>query len=126
MVEDGLNTLAATSLVSKDASAPQGQGPLYDRAAGTVSASLTTGQEETRIRVVAMYDPDVESDAPAGCKLFFSYPMGEDPTTAFSLLRRKNKRLLALSKSVPVVDALPGAGNDVPGASSPASSGTVD
>lgn len=89
MVEDGLNTLAAAGLVSKDASAPQGQGPLFDRATHTVKADLTTDQREIRIRVVAMYDPDIESDAPTGCKLFFSYPLRKDPTTAFSLLSRR-------------------------------------
>ena len=125
MVEDGLNNLAAAGLVSKDASPPQGQGPLFDRAIDTVSADLTTDQQETRIKVVAMYDPGIESDAPTGCRLFFSYPMGKDPTTTFSLLRRKNKRLLTLSKTSPVVDALRGAGTNVPGASNPASTDTV-
>ena len=125
MAEDGLNNLAAGGLVSKDASPPQGQGPLFDRAIDTVSADLTTDQQETRIRVVAMYDLDIGSDAPTGCKLFFSYPLGKDPTTTFSLLRRKNKRLLTLSKTSPVVDALRGAGTNVPGASNPASTDTV-
>ena len=126
VVEDGLNTLAAAGLVSKDATASGGQGPLFDNAISTTSADLTTDQQETCIRVVAMYDTDVASDAPAGCKLFFFYPLGKDPTTAFSLLKRKNKRLLALSKTVPVVDALQGAGLNTPGASSPASNNTVD
>lgn len=125
MVEDGLNNLAAAGLVSKNASAPQGKGPLFDRATDAVGANLTTDQQETRIRVVAMYDPNIGSDAPTGCKLFFSYPMGKDPTTTFSLLRRKNKRLLTLSKTTPVVDALRGAGTNVPGPSSPASTDTV-
>lgn len=123
VVEDGLNTLAAASSVSKDATASEGQGPLFDNAISTTSADLTTEQQETCIRVVAMYDTDVASDE---CKLFFSYPLGKDPTTAFSLLKRKNKRLLALSKMVPVVDALQGARLNTPRASSPASNSTVD
>jgi hypothetical protein len=118
MVEDGLNTLTAAGLVSKDAFAMQGQGPLFDNAIGTASADLATDQQESCIRVVAMYNTDVEHDTPAEGKLFFSYPIGKDPTTAFSLLKRKNKRLLTLSKTVPVVDALRGAVTNVPGASS--------
>lgn len=126
VVEDGLNTLAAAGLVSKDATAPEKQGPLFDNAIDTASADLTTDQQETCIRAVAMYDTDVASDAPTECKLFFSYPVGKDPTTAFTLLKRKNKRLLALSKTVPIVDALQAAGINIPGASNPASNSTVE
>lgn len=125
-VEDGLNTLSAAGLVSQDAFAPQDQDPLFERAKDTASAGMTTDQQETRITVVATYDTDLEHDASAECKLFFSYPIGKESTTAFFLLRRKNKRLLTLSKTVPVVDALQGAGSNVPVASSPASNDTVD
>ncbi|GAB7335950.1 hypothetical protein MBLNU13_g08194t1 [Cladosporium sp. NU13] len=107
-VEDGLNTLSAAGLVSKDASAPQNQDPLFERAKDTASVGMTTDQQETRITVVATYDTDLEHDASAECKL------------------RKNKRLLTLSKTVPVVDALQGAGSNVPAASSPASNDKVD
>lgn len=107
MVEDGLNTQAAAGSVSRDALVTQGdQGPLFDSAADTASVEMSADQQEARIKVVAMYDADVELNAPKACKLFFSYPVGKDPTTALSVLRRKNGRLLALSKTIPVVDAL--------------------
>jgi hypothetical protein len=128
MVEDGLNAQVVADMVSKDASATKQQGPLFNRATGTTSVDLTTDQQETRIKVVAVYDQDVEYNAPAECKLFFSYPVGKDPTIAFSLLRRKNKRLLTLSKTFPVVDALWGI-SAIAGAleaSSPASNDTVE
>lgn len=106
MVEDGLNAQAAADMVSKDAFATKQQGPLFNKASGITSFDLTTDQQQTRNRVVAMYDNDIEGNAPAECKLFFSYLVGKDPITALSLLKRKNKQLLTLSKTVPVVHAL--------------------
>jgi len=129
MVEDGLDNLdtqAAAGMVLKDAL--QQQGPLFDSATGSASVDLTTDQQKTRIKVVAVYDQDVEYNAPAECKLFFSYPVGKDPTIAFPLLRRKNKHLLTLSKAFPVVDALWGVSAIASAleASSPASDDTVE
>jgi hypothetical protein len=110
MVEDGLNTQVAAGSMVREALVAQQQGPLFNSATSPARVDMTTAQQETCIRVVAIYDTDVGCDAPAECNLFFSYPMGKDPTTAFSLLRRKNKRLLTLSKTVPIVDALRDAG----------------
>lgn len=113
MVEDGLNTQVTSSSPSHDGLVTQAdQGPLLDSATGTAGVSKTTDQQQTRIKVVAMHDTDVEHDVPEACKLFFSYPVGRDPTAAFSTLRRKNGRLLTLSKTVPIVDALRDVGDD--------------
>jgi hypothetical protein len=106
MVEHGLNTQLAARSMSHDALMAQQQGSLFNSATGLARVDMTTDQRQTCIRVVATYDTDVGCDAPAECKLFFSYPVGQDPIFAFSLLKRKNKRLLTLTKTVPVVDAL--------------------
>lgn len=106
MVEDGLNTqIAAVSMVHGALMARR-QGPLFNSATGPARVDITTDQEDIGIRVVAIYDTDVGCNAPAECKLFFSYPVEEDPTATFCLLKRKNKRLLALSKTLRIVDAL--------------------
>lgn len=109
MVEEGLNTQVAADSVSHGTLMAQDQGPLFNITTGPARVDTTIEQRQPCIRVVAMYDTDIECDTPAECKLFFSYPVGKDPTTAFPLLRRKNKGLLALSKTVPIVDALRGA-----------------
>jgi hypothetical protein len=106
MVEDRLNTQFAAGLVSHDALMAQDQGPLFNSATSPASVDMTTEKRQTCIRAVAMYDTDIGCDARAECKLFFFYLVGKDPTTSFSLIRRKNKRLLTLTKTVPIVDAL--------------------
>lgn len=122
-----MNTQVAAGSLSHDALVTEeDQGPLFDGATGTASVDVSTDQQEARAKVVAMYDTYVEHDAPMACKLFFSYPVNKDPTTACSLLRRKNERLLTLSKTVPIVEALWDVGDSAQRASSPASNDTVD
>ena len=122
-VEDDLSTQVAADVMAHDALSAQAQGTFFDSNSDPVSVDLITDQQGTRISVVAIYDTDVEGDTPTECKLFFSYPVGKDPTAAFSMLKRENEHLLTLSKTIPIVDAL----RDVNlGASNPASNDTVD
>ena len=125
-VEDDLNTQVAADSVAHDALSAKDQGPLFDSITSSVSVDLTTDRQGTRVRVVAIYNTEVEGDTPTECKLFFSYPVGQDPTTAFSLLRRKNEHLLTLSKTVSIVDALRNVGASTPRTSNPTINDTVD
>lgn len=120
MVEDELKTQVTADLMSRDALLSQEQGRCFNSADITRCDDLTAVQQETCVRVVAMYDTVVEDDTSTDCELFFCYPVGEDPTVTFSMLCRKDNRLLALSTTVPVVEALQNAGTIVPGTSSPA------
>ena len=120
MVEDELNTQVTADLMSRDALSSQEQGQRFNSTGITRCDDLTAVQQETCVRVVAMYDAVVEDDTSTDCELFFCYPVGKDPTVTISMLRRKDDRLLALPTTVPVVEALQDAGAIVPGASSPA------
>jgi hypothetical protein len=99
LLEEELNNLATADSVSKAATPAQHSGQLFD-------ADSTNFPQPAFVNVVAMYEPVVEDDTLTDCNIFFSYPVGKVPTAAFLTLSQKDKRLLTLSRTIPVVGAL--------------------
>ena len=126
VVEDEMNCQAAAGSVSKDGDRAQGRVQDYNTPQNAIETDPTTGQEDYRVRAVAMYDVVVKHDALTDCKIFSTYPVGKDPTATFTTLHGKDQRFLSLSRTIPIIDALRGANTFVRGASSSSAAVSVD
>jgi hypothetical protein len=126
VVEDEMECQAAADSVSKDGISAHDQVQDFNSSQNAIKTDLTTGQEDCRVRAVAMHDPVLKDDALIDCKIFFTYPVGKDPTATFIALHSKDLRFLSLLRTIPIIDALRGANTIVQGASSSSVAVAVD